>query len=176
MSATSTNFFHKLGAAVGAAAHGLRFRDIPALEGFSEHLDKHEDGRFHKMAAQAGAMCYALAGREDSFGHHLYVKIASSPWLPGYVDLMQPLYQALGKSANAGWLSPLKTGWDGLQTAALVSALAGLGTGALNWKLNRDITTDEDDTAVLQARRDEYRRVADEINANLALNGIGPAR
>lgn len=180
---TSTDLFFDLGTKM--ACHRLRVtpEDLQYSQALVDRVRYDEKGEHHKRAAAMGALAYALAGRQTSFGHALCVKLATAPvWHQSFVQFMEPVYEAFAKHgiekhAAIGALASKALPYvqNSLTTAMLLASLTGAGAGALNWKLNRDVTDQADDVAAMKAKVREYQRVADEIDNGLMMHGFQPS-
>lgn len=177
------NLFLELGVKLACAMHNIKPEDLSEAKGFVDRIDDDPEGRMHKMAAASVAEIYDRAGRCEDFGYHLYVKLASAEkWDPSFSALMEPAYKALGDYVMRKQANPVSWVAKGLsvlpETATslmLMSSLGGAGLGALNWRLNRDSTEDDEKTAIQKAKIEQYRKVLDEINSNLSHSGIRAA-
>lgn len=149
---------------------------------------------FHRATCRFIKMAYEHAGRQTDFGWALFAKLANAPeWDESYNRFMKIAYAALGrqlghltKEAGAGGIAEatlgagvasaagkgLKMGPEIFQMLVAAGLLGGSSLGALHWGVNRHTNQDDPDVENLQAQRDQYNALTEDINSSMISKGF----
>ncbi len=181
------NPFEQLGQALTAASHGLTRDDLHRLKGQSDELRRNpmRGCVFQKVASYA-AHVYENAEDKGSPGYHLFTKLAGTPvdqWHEGYNRFVLAAMRVFGDDAaadleksaalHAGGVLPAIGATAGaasdFYTKLLsMAALGGLGIGSGAWYFNRGVRQDQDKAEGIKAQIAYYKRVANQLNHELA--------
>ena len=157
---------------LGLLAGGVHPNSAEEISSFNEALSASGES-LHQAMAKVAVCLYEEVGEGDAWGAMVFQKIASSPWNPGYSVFTDAVFRVLGRdalektAAMPGLWSLIKAG---PASAALLSRAGVLGTvaagaagGALYNAASRGVTQDGVANKELQARRDHYRKLVDEL-------------
>lgn len=147
---------------------------------------------FHRNTCRFIKMAYEKAGKRTDYGYALFTKLAAAPeWNEAYMRFMKVAYSALGRqfpqglekeASGAGALTGLfaadavgrgmKMGPEVFQMLVAAGLLAGSSAGALHWGAKRHASQDEPELEKLEAKREQYDALTNDINNNLLAKGF----
>jgi len=146
---------------------------------------------FHRATCRFVKMAYEQAGRQTDLGWALFTRLSEAPeWDPAYNRFMKIAYAALGrryghlvKDAGVGsamggaFLADaagkgMKMGPEIFQMLVAAGLLTGSSLGALHWGVKRHSNQDDPEVEKLQAQRDQYNALTEDINSNLLAKGF----
>jgi hypothetical protein len=175
-----TNF----GMTLALAAHGMSHAEFNYCTNFVDSVEADPAGVLHKQAAALAAHFYKQAGREDALAYHLYNNLAdpATPWSPGYVPLVVPIYTALDqndpfrKEAMSGAIGSVMNGLKGAPSAwqkmLLAAGVVGAGAGGLAWQMQQDTPEEDAEAASTQAQIEFLNNITHDIDTDLRRRGV----
>lgn len=150
-----------------------------------------EAAPFHQATCRFIKMAYEKAGKRTDFGYALFTKLAEAPdWDEAYNRFMKVAYAALGRqmpelakeagvgSAMGGTMladatgKGFRMGPEIFQMLVAAGLLTGSSLGALHWGAKRHASQDEPELEKLEAKRDQYDALTNDINNNLIAKGF----
>jgi len=172
--------FFNLGYKLALRKAGRSEAHINFLDAFGQECKSGSEtnARLMKLACELASNIYTLAGPVSPYSI-LVTKCANTEgWNPALDWVGEACLAAFPEPEEkagagipafaAGLLQGAQRGApDALLGLAGLSALAGAGLGTLNWKVQRDITEDEDEVELLKERAAQYRALTRRLDEEL---------
>lgn len=161
------------GVAMALQIHGLSRQEFVKMAACHDRLDESSSEPYGRMCAEIGREIYQKAGRTDTTGYHLFDNLVKrATWCPQAQKLAVGIvHTALGdmrvKSASslmevaasaAG--GAVKNSPAMLKYLYMLSALTGVGAGAVAWSTERDAKQDNEEVESQKARADAYNQMS----------------